>query len=98
MSIPNSNMARDSDPLPAGETPVDYGPQLNRTIWILTTLGAAFLALRVYCKMWRHRGLWWDDWFLIASWVRISIHPSADVKAAREDAAIAVYILACKTL
>jgi len=48
---------------------VDYGPQINFTIWLLTALSAAFLALRVYCKFLRHRGLWWDDYILIASWV-----------------------------
>ncbi|KAK4161872.1 hypothetical protein QBC43DRAFT_91493 [Cladorrhinum sp. PSN259] len=47
---------------------VDYGSQINFTIWLLTALSAAFLALRVYCKFLRHRGLWWDDHVLIASW------------------------------
>jgi hypothetical protein len=48
----------------------NYGPQINFTIWLLTALSAIFLALRVYCKFLRHRGLWWDDHILIASWVR----------------------------
>ncbi|KAK0648575.1 hypothetical protein B0T16DRAFT_325546 [Cercophora newfieldiana] len=47
----------------------DYGPQVNFIIWLLTAVSAAFLALRVYCKFLRHRGLWWDDHVLIASWV-----------------------------
>ena len=47
----------------------DYGPQINFTIWLFTALSAMFLALRVYCKFLRHRGLWWDDHILIASWV-----------------------------
>lgn len=47
----------------------DYGPQLNYGIWLLTGLSAGFLGLRVYCKFLRHRGLWWDDHILIASWV-----------------------------
>jgi hypothetical protein len=50
----------------------NYGPQINFTIWLLTALSAMFLALRVYCKFLRHRGLWWDDYILIASWVRTS--------------------------
>jgi hypothetical protein len=49
----------------------DYGPQVNFVIWLLTALSAAFLALRVYCKFLRHRGLWWDDHVLIASWVSV---------------------------
>jgi len=48
---------------------VDYGPQVNFTMWLLTALAAMFLALRLYCKFLRHRGLWWDDHVLIASWV-----------------------------
>ncbi|KXX82395.1 hypothetical protein MMYC01_201371 [Madurella mycetomatis] len=47
----------------------DYGPTMNYGIWLLTGLAALFLGLRIYCKRWRHRGLWWDDYFLIASWI-----------------------------
>ncbi|KXX74856.1 hypothetical protein MMYC01_206697 [Madurella mycetomatis] len=50
---------------------IDLGPQVNFTIWLLTALSAAFLALRVYCKFLRHRGLWWDDHVLIASWLSL---------------------------
>ncbi|KAJ9136866.1 Integral membrane protein [Pleurostoma richardsiae] len=50
----------------------NYGPQLNFTIWLLTALSALFLGLRVYCKFFRHRGLWWDDYVLIASWVTLA--------------------------
>lgn len=47
----------------------DLGPYLNRVIWPLASLSGIFLALRVYCKLWRRRLLWWDDYVLIASWV-----------------------------
>lgn len=47
----------------------DYGPAMNHGIWMLTGLAAGFLGLRLYCKRLRHRGLWWDDYLLIASWV-----------------------------
>ncbi|KAK4641831.1 hypothetical protein QC761_504290 [Podospora bellae-mahoneyi] len=52
---------------------VDYGHQINFTIWFLTALSAAFLALRVYSKSLRHRGLWWDDHVLIASWIALAL-------------------------
>src|SRR5690349_15135447 len=45
------------------------GPKLNAVIWTLTSFAAVFLALRIYCKTVLARGLWWDDWILIASWV-----------------------------
>ncbi|KAK1833454.1 hypothetical protein QBC39DRAFT_254427 [Podospora conica] len=52
---------------------VDYGPQVNFTMWLLTALAAMFLALRLYCKSLRHRGLWWDDWVLVASWLALTL-------------------------
>ncbi|SPO06449.1 uncharacterized protein DNG_09139 [Cephalotrichum gorgonifer] len=48
------------------------GPHLNRVIWALAGLAALFLALRIYCKLWRGRKLWWDDYALIASWVALA--------------------------
>lgn len=71
----NNRTAHGSSPNRPGRNPFkakqseDYGPQVNFTIWLLTALSAAFLALRVYCKFLRHRGLWWDDHMLIAAWV-----------------------------
>lgn len=38
----------------------------------LTILSAVFLGLRLYCKVVRHRGFWWDDYVLIAAWVSFS--------------------------
>jgi len=51
----------------------DLGPQLNIVFWLLTTLASLFLALRLYCKFHRGRHLWWDDYFLIASWVSLVV-------------------------
>ncbi|KAK4031333.1 hypothetical protein C8A01DRAFT_51553 [Parachaetomium inaequale] len=39
--------------------------------WGLTALASAFLGLRLYCKLNIRRGLWWDDWILIAAWCTI---------------------------
>jgi len=57
------------DEPPPREVP-NYASRLLWAIWSLTIAAAVFLALRVYCKLSRHRSLWWDDHFLIASWVR----------------------------
>ncbi|KAL1838031.1 hypothetical protein VTJ49DRAFT_3125 [Mycothermus thermophilus] len=51
----------------------DLGPQVNFTMWLLTALSSAFLALRIYCKFLRHRGLWWDDHLLIAAWLALVV-------------------------
>ncbi|KAK4119115.1 hypothetical protein N657DRAFT_650534 [Parathielavia appendiculata] len=55
---------------PQGE---HLGPYLNRVIWTLAALSGLFLGLRLFSKLWRHRGLWWDDHFLIASWLALVI-------------------------
>ncbi|KAL2194023.1 hypothetical protein P885DRAFT_43908 [Corynascus similis CBS 632.67] len=65
----------------------DFGPQINFTIWLLTALSSAFLALRVYCKFKRHRGLWWDDYLLIGSWVS-STFPGSLILGAFEQLAL----------
>ncbi len=46
------------------------GPKLDAVMWIMVVISAMFLSLRIYCKFLRHNGLWWDDYVLIASWVR----------------------------
>lgn len=43
--------------------------EVNFSCWALTALAAAFMGLRIYCKKYRGRGLWWDDHVLILSWV-----------------------------
>jgi len=53
---------------PLREVP-NYAGRLKWAIWSLTTASAIFLGLRLYCKLSRHRSLWWDDGFLILSWV-----------------------------
>jgi hypothetical protein len=47
----------------------DHGNQMNIVNWLLTSLSAVFVALRLYCKFLKHRGLWYDDHVLIMSWV-----------------------------
>ncbi len=58
---------------PAGPPPGptdSRGTYINSSIWVLQGLAGVFLALRVYCKFIRRRGFWWDDYLLIAGWVR----------------------------
>ncbi|KAI1495427.1 hypothetical protein F5X99DRAFT_426798 [Biscogniauxia marginata] len=49
------------------------GPRLLAACWSLTAASAIFLILRIYCKLWRSRGLWWDDHLMIISWVALLI-------------------------
>ncbi|KAH6880039.1 hypothetical protein B0T10DRAFT_495700 [Thelonectria olida] len=51
----------------------DRSTRLLASCWSLTAASAILLFLRVYCKLWRGRGLWWDDHLLITSWVALTI-------------------------
>ncbi|KAK3290822.1 uncharacterized protein B0H64DRAFT_420639 [Chaetomium fimeti] len=55
---------------------VDYGPQLNVLTWLLISISGLFLFTRLYLKHCQHRGLWWDDWILLASWVALAASAS----------------------
>lgn len=48
---------------------VDPSSQVNWGIWTLFVGATAFLTLRIWSKMHRRHGLWWDDHILISSWV-----------------------------
>jgi hypothetical protein len=49
----------------------DESKELLASVWSLFAVASIFLALRVYCRLLtRRQNLWWDDWVLIASWVR----------------------------
>lgn len=47
----------------------DLGPTMVATSWALVAIALVFIVLRVYCKITRKRALWWDDHFLVVSWV-----------------------------
>ncbi|KXX80058.1 hypothetical protein MMYC01_200609 [Madurella mycetomatis] len=49
------------------------GPKLNAIVWSLTAISGIVLALRIYCRLLRRKGLWWDDVFLIAAWICITV-------------------------
>ncbi|SPO06835.1 uncharacterized protein DNG_09529 [Cephalotrichum gorgonifer] len=51
----------------------DIGPTVLGTSWSFIALALGFIGLRVYYKLDRRRGLWWDDYFLIASWVLLTV-------------------------
>lgn len=53
---------------------VDYGPQLNIIVWLLISISALFLFTRLYLKACQNRGLWWDDYVLLAAWLTQSAH------------------------
>ena len=48
-----------------------YNPatQIYAGLWCLWSGATIFLALRVWCKVSRRHGLWYDDYILIVAWV-----------------------------
>ena len=48
---------------------VDPTNEVNAELWTLFAATTAFLAARLWCKITRRHGLWWDDHILIFSWV-----------------------------
>ncbi|KAI8944400.1 hypothetical protein F4801DRAFT_571936 [Xylaria longipes] len=56
--IPPTELTDDSDQ-------DDFGPSVEACVWSLAILAAGWLALRLYLKLRKHRGLWWDDHFLV---------------------------------
>jgi hypothetical protein len=48
---------------------VDPSVELNLGLWGLFAGASAFLALRIWIKITRRHGLWYDDYILLASWV-----------------------------
>lgn len=79
-SVPLSTAPTPDPTVVVGLTPEEFaalphdnaGPHLVRTIWVLIGFSLIFLLLRVYAKFIRHRGLWWDDYILIGSWLCIT--------------------------
>ncbi|KAI0132847.1 hypothetical protein BJ170DRAFT_263628 [Xylariales sp. AK1849] len=45
------------------------GPTIIAVFWSFVAVSLVFVGLRIYCKFLRRRGLWWDDYILILSWV-----------------------------
>ncbi|KAK4164735.1 hypothetical protein QBC43DRAFT_378548 [Cladorrhinum sp. PSN259] len=51
---------------------INQGPLLTTTLFILISLSALFLFTRLYLKQCAHRGLWYDDYFLLSSWILLA--------------------------
>lgn len=54
-----------------GETHDYISPlvEINVGLWTLFAGTTVFLGLRLWCKIARSHGLWYDDWILIVCWV-----------------------------
>ncbi|KAF3352504.1 hypothetical protein VdG1_08955 [Verticillium dahliae VDG1] len=60
--------------------PDDYGPVMNASLWTCVAFASIFLGLRLFAKFWKHRGLWWDDYFLIGAWAMLIVSVGINTK------------------
>lgn len=75
----------EEDPFELSDVPYDYhllprddlGPRLNATVWSLAGVSLGILLLRIYCKVSRRKALWYDDYVLVAAWVRRYLSPTS---------------------
>ncbi|KAF2680126.1 hypothetical protein K458DRAFT_393099 [Lentithecium fluviatile CBS 122367] len=51
----------------------DNGPIIVGVTWFLCFFSGTFLVLRLYAKISRRQGLWWDDHILIFSWTMLLV-------------------------
>ena len=54
----------------------NQGIMMNAVSWSLAGIATLFLILRLSVKLWRRKRLSWDDYILIAAWVRERSTPS----------------------
>lgn len=54
----------------SGHHYVDPSLELNVGLWTMFAGASLFLALRIWIKITRRHGLWWDDHILLIAWVR----------------------------
>lgn len=54
-----------------------YGAEIVGVVWAMAFVATCLLAMRLYIKLRGHKGLWWDDHALIASWVMLLAFASA---------------------
>jgi hypothetical protein len=65
----NSILRRDDDDDDTVVAFVNPWVELNAGLWSLFAGATIFLALRIWCKLTRRHGLWYDDYILLVTWV-----------------------------
>lgn len=49
------------------------GPEVLGLVWALTAIALLLLTARIYTKRRSQKGLWWDDYLLLASWTMLGL-------------------------
>lgn len=73
----NNDTSQVSLPVQAGPIIGASGPEILGIVWGMTAFSSIFLVLRLWVKLRSHKGLWWDDHLLAASWCMLALFASA---------------------
>lgn len=47
-----------------------FGAYINAIGWLLLSLAGIVVGARIWAKISARKGLWWDDYIVVAAWVR----------------------------
>lgn len=47
------------------------GTEINVVVWVMAAVATCFLGARLCIKLRGHKGMWWDDHALVASWAML---------------------------
>lgn len=62
-----------------------FGAYINAIGWVLLSLSGLVVGARVWAKVSARKGLWWDDYIVLAAWVSLSISSPCHGAAAGWD-------------
>lgn len=72
------------DPQRARPNDEGFGSYINAIGWLLLSLAGIVVGARIWAKISARKGLWWDDYIVIAAWVSITMsleHHGEDVRS-----------------
>lgn len=49
-----------------------FGAYINAIGWLLLSLAGLVVGARIWAKVSARKGLWWDDYIVVAAWVSMS--------------------------
>lgn len=59
------------DPRQARPNDDGFGAYINAIGWSLLSLAGLVVGARIWAKISAHKGLWWDDYIVLAAWVSV---------------------------
>lgn len=72
------------DPQQARPNDSGFGAYINAIGWLLLSLAGIVVGARIWAKVSARKGLWWDDYIVLAAWVSmIPFHTTATIVNAR---------------